>query len=369
MRRRRNPYEIYAASTATAFVLASAVLYFGKWRYDPDNKLRANLATLNTEDYLANLREKTEFGCRSFIQKRPDVLLIGDSHTYSAYDFNSLSVEIGTRSVSACALGGFYIESFFIIADYMSRQHYFPKVVVLNTSPREFVDGRDKKAALSTHKFYLDAPYTVRDFVQDLITGTLGRASIEIDQNYGGQLQDISDHRDRIAAINPVAASRYIAQNQNRSFVAWTAWTANVKFTRDIPQMAADICAIIKSKGAHLLVVDIPESPTLRETIYPPEFLDRYHGLLSYFSCAELIVTKPASYYGIDDRYFLNRLMRKDFSYDKIALGEKLPIDSVGRDVDYDLDHMNLVGASRFTPKIAAILRPGIRRALDPEHN
>ena len=180
----RSPYRRYSSVLLASLALVAAFLIAGKWLNDPNRAFKRNVAALDVTDYLANLRERTEFGCRTFLDRRPDILLLGDSHTYSAYDFNALRIAWRTDSISTCALGGFYAESFFIIADYMRRNGYFPKLLVLNTSPREFVDGRDKAAALSVHKGYLESPYTPREFLQDLVKGTSGRPTLNPDERY-----------------------------------------------------------------------------------------------------------------------------------------------------------------------------------------
>jgi len=362
----RNEYLVYLSVVLAALTLASVFLYFGKWLYDPNRVFKRNVAAMAAEDYLADLRESTEFGCRTFVDRRPDILFLGDSHTYAGYDFNALSAIFETGSLSTCALGGFYLESFFIVADHMRRNGYFPKFIVLNTSPREFVNGRDKNAALTVHKSYLDSPYTPREFIQDLIKGTLGRSALDADVRYTDELKVAMAQRKRLAAIDPAAAARYIAEYPNRDFRSWTTWAERVEFTARVRTVIEEICAVVRQNGAHLAVVDIPESPALRDTIYRSGFVAHYASILSHFSCADLVIADPASAYGIDDRYFFNRFMLADFPYDRISTGERIGPDPGGRDIDYDLDHMNLVGAGRFTQRVGKSLQPVIRRALGP---
>jgi hypothetical protein len=361
-------YRKYSLISLGLVATASIFLFAGTAYFSPARMLRTTVESLSTVDYLSNLHGRTEFGCRTFLEKRPDILFVGDSHTYSAFRFDVIGQALDAR-ISACALGGFYVESMPLIFDVMKAADFFPKVIVLGASPRQFIEGRDKQSAIETHKFYLSTKYTVRDFIQDLITGKLGQGVIEPGLSHAADERMVAGNRDRFARLNAASATAYIARNHNRAYDSWRMWVHNAAFTADLHQKIDRLCEVVRENHSALYVIDIPESPYLRTEIYSEDIRRGYQDILRYFSsCAQKVITEPAAYYDLDDRYFLNRNMLDDFDFDKIARGEKLGGDNSGRDVDYDLDHMNIVGASLFSARITPMLQSIFREAqLQPE--
>ena len=350
-------FRTYAIVMIGLVALASAVLFVGTAYFDSDKVLSRKVATLSSEDYLANLRESTEFGCRTFLDRRADILFVGDSHSYAGFDFDSMATRLGTDSISACVLGGFYLESFPLIVEAMRRRDYFPKVIVLGASPRQFVEGRDKADALAVHKFYLEHRYTLRDFVQDVAEGRLGRATVALDKSYAGQIASLADLQEHLTGLTEADAVRYIELNPNKAYRDWMAWTAFAKFTPDVSTKIDAMCRLVAANHALLYVVDIPESPFLRSRIYSDAVRQGYASVLARFAgCATTVISEPADYYGLTDRDFFDRSLNENFDVTRIERGEKLPPGAPEADTDYDLDHMNLIGAERFTAGVAAFL-------------
>ena len=106
-----------------------------------------------------------------------------------------------------------------------------------------------------------------------------------------------------------------------------------------------------------LYVFATPESPYM-QSLYTPEQNAQYLAYLGQFrGCAKVVLVDKTEAYGLGNRHFINRSMEDDFPYrffDKDgALPTKDEVDVIAnRNNLYDLDHLNLVGATRFTREL-----------------
>ena len=124
----------------------------------------------------------------------------------------------------------------------------------------------------------------------------------------------------------------------------WKKLITTLRFSVEAKDAIAIICRFAKQNDIKLIVVNIPESPYLYSLYYDWQ-IKEYHRLLRNFSeCGARVVLGIAEDYGLGNRHFINRQMRRDYNYEKWKMPGFVPTDT-----DNDLDHMNLIGATKFT--------------------
>ena len=332
------------------------------YMYNPYRPWLKKVSQLAKEDYLSNLRENTTFGCKTFLARKADILVLGDSHAFAGIDFNTLANGLKTESLSACPVGAFYIETFPLIQNLIEKNegqtHYVPKVIILGTSPRQFIDDKLKYFFFGVQRDYLEQQFTIRDFLKGIKKTGLQFEELTTDKTFVTQNKNLAFHGPKIEGMTPQSASNYIETFPGKGTEYWRDFIEHSKFTDGIQEKIQKVCVFVKKKHIALFVVDIPESPFL-EKMEAPTIRKKYLEILNQFSSCAKIVVEPPSYYGIDDRHFFNRYLDEKFDYNTVK--DLKHVESK----DYDLDHMNLVGAHRFTKKFSAILEPEISVILN----
>ena len=107
-------------------------------------------------------------------------------------------------------------------------------------------------------------------------------------------------------------------------------------------------------------MVRIPESPTL-EGMYPDSVRQHYREALQQFRRCATVLDLPGSDWPLDSRHFMNRTLDPNYAYASVRAGTRLEFDVKTRpNYEYDLDHLNVVGAVRFTDFVLQ------RHLLDP---
>jgi hypothetical protein len=318
---------------------------------------------LNEADYLANLRHSNTFGCRTFEDRQADVLVIGDSHNYAGWDYETLARFFPGQKISACTMGGFYFETVGLIVSSLKQSSHIPKRIIYGTSPRQFAVFPDKQKALTVHEVYMSPEYTLRNFVKDLLIHLQTGKKVSLVHTQSG----VEDKLYRlnfgsIESLSDEGVEAYIEKYPNASWQSWSRVTKQWQYTIDIEKQIASFCSFVNARGIVLDVVHIPESPVL-VGIYGKKIMSDYQRILEKFESCGRVIFGEAEDYGLGNRHFVNRRMDVNFPYEAIGNLEKIPQEK-DFDYDYDLDHLNFVGARVFTsavgPKLSGsrIARP-----------
>jgi hypothetical protein len=296
----------------------------------------------NDSDYLAAIRN-SDLGCRTLRMRRAEVVAVGDSHTYAAWDFEQLGDAMRAR-VGACALGGLYVETVPSILQGISRLPTRPRLVLLGLSPRMFWDSptreQQTRANLDIVKeIDVGIAPTIETTSQLLAArGQRDRLASAIAQRELGlnelALHTIEDGLDRAGARLPTLDN-------------WIQRLGDTKITTAAREAVKKICSAAVELKIPLVVIHLPESPYL-EGMYPPgawtEYVDMLAGLAA---CARHVIAEPARSFGLSNRDYVDRFLVSDPSYS--LWRSQIPL------VDgrvFDPDHMNPLGARRFTREI-----------------
>lgn len=316
------------------------LLYFGR-----------NFRETAANDYFATLRESSETGCQSFFSRKPEVFILGDSHSYTAWAFEKISEFYRTPRLSSCTMGGLYFSSGALILESMLKRRLFPKVVIYGLSLRQFVVGKNKDIQRKAHRQLMEeSAQSLGDSMNFLSTSkALVRIAARKVLGARGEriqaLQSPAEKLDALYRLNEMAiehldeefVARQMRAHPNEGAVMWKQFMANLRFDPNETGKIREVCGWIKNSATQLVVVPIPESPVLEAT-YPADARKRYQEILQQFSeCA--IVVRDDRHFGIGNRHFVNRTLEGGFDYSRLTH-------------QYDLDHMNLVGARKFTARV-----------------
>jgi len=342
-------HKQFCLRTLVLLGLAVGLMYLAGMLASPNLRL-------SDEEYLANLRENSEFGPATFLQKRARVLVIGDSHSYSGFDYAELARGLGTTSISSCAMGGFYADSLPMVVRLLRAQEYHPAVIIYGFSQRQLFDGKNKKAQLAQHERAL-APKLfpgLREAARNLWTVIL----LQLDRKRamlswpGRDDATFAANSGPIAALRPLGAGRMAAAAKLPGLATWDEVIASAKISEGQRGNLAELCALVRETGAELYVFCLPESPEL-ESRYPEALRQEVLETLSVLSgCAMRVEMERPEAYGLGDEHFVNRAMAFGYDYAKWRAPGFKPTGH-----DFDPDHMNLVGARVFTRSVAASIR------------
>lgn len=312
----------------------------------------------NTDNYLASLRENSTFGCATAGLTQSELFFIGDSHSYAAWNFNSVSELTGTSNISACMMGAMYLETLPAIMQKFRENNGYPKKLVYGTSIWQFTNRKGKQAQLVQHTNLLNAfrsQYNLAS-ARDMIKHAY-KWKEHPEASPGNALQrTLLTHSIKVESTHELSATSLIETESTESKLIWKENQKNIVFEENIKEKIDTFCKLINREGIDLYVIDLPESPYMVAN-YKKEDLQIYEQILQQFrQCSQNIVVGDRASYGLGNRHFLNRSMMDSFPY------ESLPKNTSGIPLPYlyDIDHMNLVGATKFTQ--IAVKRLGLLR-------
>lgn len=295
-------------------------------------------------DYLANLRDNTEFGIRSFTKRQADILFVGDSHTYAAIDFNQVYKSLKGKKISSAAMGGFYFDGLEILLEKLDNDDYYPKTMIYGASLRQFVDSFSKADQLRQHKKILhenklDMLKGLKRFLKYVLKKNVYLTNAKEEQ------KRISFHTEKLSQLDEAKLTLGFAKIKNDSTEMWNKKLSKDQvFMKDYQKHIDHLCEFVQKHKISLYVVNIPESPYL-ESLYTKTDHEKYIQILHAFDqCADKILTGGSSTYGLGNKHFVNREMSFGYEYDLWNKGE-----FDGDKLSFNLDHMNLIGAVVFT--------------------
>ncbi len=296
--------------------------------------------------YLANLRTSL-VSCESLTLRRPEAIVIGDSHSYADWDFAELQRGLGQR-LGACALGGLYVDSVPMLVDYVLQSSPGATTLILGLSPRMFWESPSRKEQIDSHVRLIPslkpnaAPYVRRVLFGEPLP-------------YDLEAEAVRRHTDRLESLDEGAILERLAESQ-QSIRTLRDWNQRLGESRHMPEAdrpVADVCRIVRAHKLRLLVLHMPESPYL-EARYPEEVWRAYLAAMRSFDrCAEKVIVEKAVSYGLGNRHYINRELKDTHNYGK--WGRPGPLTD---DLDFDADHLNPVGAGKFTRAVLAKFPP-----------
>jgi hypothetical protein len=281
----------------------------------------------------------SDIGCRTLRMRRPDIVFIGDSHSYAGWDFGEIERATGQR-VGGCLLGGLYLESIPDVLSAMETLPVRPKKVVLGLSPRMFWDSTTRAQQTAAN---LDVIKEIRD--GRFPTFALRRQILEQTGEEPADGLEIERHRQMIAAIPNDNIETKLDSEADRipDYVWWRERLKDIRIVDQARATIARICRLVSEQGLRLYVVHMPESPYL-EAKYPPGMWDDYIGMAGELrACAAEVSMRTTAEYGLDNHDYLDRFL-SNTGYDQWLSNRPLR-----NGYEFDLDHLNRFGARQFT--------------------
>jgi hypothetical protein len=315
-------------------------------------------------EHLASIYEDNELGCRNFLVRDPDVLFVGDSHSYAGWNLVEVSRALPQLDISSCTLGGLYVRSFKKIVEKVVDSDLSTRSIVYGASLRQFIIGRNREQQIQEHIRVLNQTWMQRiaamdfraeflsliDDVKGLQRTYKGQRSVaDLDSMFQRQESDLQ-------RVDTEVADAVILKVRNREFEKWQRIFSELTFDTDAETEIDKICSLVRRKNLKLYVLNIPESPTV-EAMTPMAVKDNYARLLGRLgSCAVVLKNYSSADVGLNAKHFINREGRKDFPYHWFSKESPLiqtstfsPSKHYDIDSLYDLDHMNIVGATHFS--------------------
>jgi hypothetical protein len=315
--------------------------------------------------YLRMLTHTGGFGCQVFGVKKADWFFFGDSHNYAGWDMSLMAKELGTKSLSSCFLGGFYLETWDILKKKMEESDYTPKVIVYGLSSRAFLDIGSKKKSIEQHIKVINSGQikgmTSIDYFKrisrfwrwDDFKRRQKAQALQWERQRFGKLKYISNK------LNNIPLEKYhdyIEKNKNLSYNNWKKLLREWNYTKDLSQKLKNFCSYISKKRIKLVLVHIPESPKLR-SLYSAQMNESYKETLSELKkCTHTYVDSKPFESKLDNRFYFNRLFMPKYPYGTV-MGTPGPEDHLFEESIYDMDHLNWYGAHVFTKWFAAKIK------------
>ena len=299
---------------------------------------------MNPEDYLASLSESDTFGVQHSMRVEPEILVIGDSHAYTAINYNLLAQLLGTESIGSCTLGGSYLETILIVLKQYETLGALPQTVIYTTSPRQFWVDENKTRQLAQHRVHIFASGygDMVNSVQNFLAYLSGKKLKEHAFERLTEKERLAESA--IESLDDAVIQKDLDHTKDKYLDIWKGRVDNCEYDKDVPKLLNELCQLIQRNHVNLYVVHIPESPWL-ESLYPEWITREYHAILHQLdTCARRVYIYSRTRPGLSNHHFVNRKLDPDYDYSQWNSPDFHFVDGI-----FDVDHMNRVGASRFT--------------------
>lgn len=344
---------------AVFFVCSLAV--FGTLHY-----LSNYIDDRDVSDYLVSLRSEKQVGCLSFYEKKNDILVLGDSHSYTAIDFFKLSDLAGTTKISSCTMGGLYFDSLVELMEKLPSFKSLPTNIIYGLSLRQFTTGSDREKQVKEHGRLISMMgmnaqnvfLKIKENLEALVKQfALGASLVTVRQKSLDYWQPI------FSAMNATDVNDVFEQLHHPAKENWRKYIKQLKFLDSNQSNIQRFCDVIQKNNINLFLVDLPESPYVQK-MYRPEDLQTYAQIIQQLSvCAKKVVRFSHEQWGIDGRFFLNRDLNTKFDFKELHRGlDKTPADR--KALAFDLDHPNLLGAQIITQKMFEEIKTELKYAF-----
>lgn len=317
-------------------------------------------------DYLVSLRSEKQVGCLSFYERQNDILVLGDSHSYTAIDFYKLSQLTGTTKISSCTMGGLYFDSLVELVEKLPQFESLPTNIIFGLSLRQFTTGSDRESQLKEHgkligvmgtsaqNIFLKIKKNIDILSKDFLAGSSLSEARQKDLDYWQPIFGQLDSK----KVDLVFEKLHHPAKDN-----WQKYMLQLKFLESNDNNIKRFCEVIQKHKINLMLVDLPESPYLQK-MYKPEDLQRYDEIIQRLAtCASKVVRLSSEAWGIDGRHFLNRNLTRNWDFEQLHQQlDQAPADR--KAAAFDLDHPNLLGAQVITDKMFQQIKQELKYAF-----
>ncbi len=323
-------------------------------------------ATGGQANYLVSLYGNSTAGCSSFNSRQNNILVLGDSHAYVAFDFYKLSQLTGTEKISSCTMGGLYFETLTELVEGLVQKKNFPANLIYGLSLRQFTSGQDQLKQMAEHRRLM-----IEALTPNLSPFFKIKKNVELSfRNILPQFSLVNERDRQISYWQPVFSNlpshkveEVYEKLDHPTKDNWQKYFQQLKFLKMTGVNVDRFCHAIRGMGTKLFLVDIPESPFLQSQYTQQQRLDYEKVIAGLSQCAAKVVRLSSKEWGLDGRFFLNRGLKKRWNFDELyAQLNQAPADLKLN--AFDLDHMNLVGAQIFTEKVYQEIKDELKYAF-----
>lgn len=317
-------------------------------------------------EYLVSLRENSTTGCLSFYERQNNILVIGDSHSYAGFDFYKLSQLTGTSKISTCTMGGLYFDSLVELIERIPKLEAVPANIIFGLSLRQFTTGSDRGNQLKEHSKLIEAmgssPQNVFLKIKTNLNSLIFQSPVAKSLVEGRQ-SDLKYWQSTFDKIDLRKVDFVFDRIHHPAKDNWQKYMQQLSFLKENKKNIDRFCDVIRKNNINLFLVDLPESPYL-QGMYKLSDLNQYQEVMrSLSACAKKIVRMSNKEWGIDGRSFLNRSLSQNWNFEELYADlDKTPTER--KNLAFDLDHPNLVGAQVITEKLYNEIKSDLKYAF-----
>ena len=309
------------------------------------------LKNVDKNNYYDSLYGNSEIGCSTINYIKPDILFIGDSVGYRAWDFNFFRKNTNL-SIGTCFLQSFTEHSFEELI-YFIKDKFTPKFIILSNSYRTFGIGPDNFEVVKRHKKYLkeidESEYekAFKLFFKKLKGEKFFNVLVPIEKNIQNYIRTENDEKfDEIIKIiikqNLETSGIGSFKNAEETFEYYLQLFSkyeNIQF----------FCDYLNKNNINLIYTDLPFSPPiydlnidihLKNLKLVSDYFTKCINKNFYFADNKDFNSKNkyfvfTNFKNIDLKFFENIVENRDLNINTVKY--------------YDYDHMNRYGAKVFT--------------------
>lgn len=309
------------------------------------------LNLMNKENYYNSLYGTSSIGCSTLNYIKPDILFIGDSMGYRAWDLNMIQKSTNL-SVGACYLPSFTHESLEELLKFVEKK-FTPKFIVLSNNYRIFGFGSGNIDSVKRHKKFLkeidQSQYqqAFKLFFKKIRGKNFYEISLPIDKEIQNYIDITSD--EKFDKFTNLIIDRNLKTSGIGTFKeARIELTEHVQIIKEFKNINF-FCNYLNNNNINLIFTNLPYSPPLYK-IKLNKYFENNKLVKNYF---QKCIGKKFFYTNNNDfisknKYFVfTNFLNYDLSLFKKIQENKATINSaLGY---YDYDHMNRYGARKFT--------------------
>jgi hypothetical protein len=306
---------------------------------------------MDKENYYNSLYGTSDIGCSTLNYIKPEILFIGDSMGYRAWDLNLIQ-KYTNLSVGACFLPSFTQHSFTELVNFIEKK-FTPKFIVLSNNYRTFGLGPDNFEIVSGHKKFLkemdQSQYeqAFKLFFKKVRGKKFYKISLPIKKEIQNYIDITNDEKfDKFTNI-------IVDQNLKTSGIgtfkeAEITFTDNIQIIKEYKSIKL-FCNYLEKNNISLIFTDLPYSPALKR-VNMNKYLKNNLLVKSYFQecLSTKFVHKNNNNFISKNKFFVFTDFRKiDLNvFEDILFNKTINQNIVSY---YDFDHMNRYGAKKFT--------------------
>ena len=331
-----------------------------------------SLIARHEPDYLLKLRD-THLGCKTITYRDPQIVFLGDSHSYAGWDYSILQDKLQPLRVGNCALAGMFPENVGDFAHLVTAAGLSTKYVVFGIQPRMFWDVPERPDRVARARLMMAEVREPRENLPSLITGKWR----QIDPFVGAGMTEpakIASLEHQAGGLDEAIVDRTLGENEH-SFYALNFWLGYVNEGGPLSHVDAVVqrsCDAVHRAGLRLVVVYIPESRWLNQHYTAAQRRDFAQNAERFRACADWIDMSAFDSMGYENRFFVNRYLVDNYPYsgwqDAAVAQQWMAENATERRWQFfDPDHMSAAGARQFSTRIAPRLARWISGVMGEE--